>query len=172
MKRGSVLIVEDNPKEQMLIKLAFEEIGIRENIYTVDDGDEAISFLKRRRQYADFEKFVFPTFLLTDLKMPKVNGFELLLFLKRSHFTIIPTVVFTSSDDPADIECAYRLGANACHVKPTGMEGLCELLRRIYDYWMSAELPKTDESGRLLPADCKGKLSESFRHPVFFPNEE
>ena len=166
-----MLIVEDNPKEQMLIKMAFDEIGIREKVYAVDDGDEAISFLKRKGKFADSEKFVFPTFLLTDLNMPRVNGFELLLFLKRNDFTIIPTIVFTNSEDPDDIECAYRLGANAYHVKPTRMEGLCEQLRRIYDYWMSAELPNTDECGRLLPTDCKGKLSESFRHPVLFPDE-
>lgn len=133
MKRNSVLIVEDNPKEQMLLKMAFEEIGVRDNIYAVDDGDDAIAFLKRKGKFADSNRFVFPTFLLTDLKMPKVNGFELLFFLKRSNFTIIPTIVFTASDHPDDIKCAYQLGANAYHVKPVGMEGLCEKLRAIYD---------------------------------------
>jgi len=52
------------------------------------------------------------------------------------------------------------------------MEGLCEQLRRIYDYWMSAELPGPDDTGRLLPTVCKVKLSESFRHPVLFPDNE
>lgn len=171
MKKGSVLIVEDNPREQMLIKMAFEEIGIKENIYTVGDGNEAIAFLKRKGKYADCEKFVFPTFLLTDLKMPNVNGFELLMFLKRSNYTIIPTIVFSMSDDPDDIKNAYLYGANAYHVKTIGMEGLCEQLRKIYEYWTTMALPNVDEHGHFMPTNSKGKLSESVRHPVFFPGK-
>ncbi|HEV2327510.1 MAG TPA: response regulator [Verrucomicrobiae bacterium] len=172
MKRGSVLIVEDNPTENMLIKSAFEDIGVSERVYSVDDGDEAIAFLRRKGKYADCEKYVFPTFLLTDLNMPRVNGFELLLFLKRSHFKIIPTIVFTMSADPDDVKCAYLFGANAYHVKPPGMEGLHAQLRKIYDYWTTLELPGTDEHGCLLETDSTGKLSERMGHPVFIPEYE
>jgi CheY-like chemotaxis protein len=167
VKRGSVLIVEDNPTENMLIKSAFEDICVTEHIYSVEDGDDAIAFLRRKGKYADCEKYVFPTFLLTDLNMPRVNGFELLLFLKHSHFTIIPTIVFTMSTDPDDVKCAYMYGANAYHVKPPGLEGLHEQLRTIYDYWTTLELPVTDDHGHLLATDCTGKLSERMGHPVF-----
>lgn len=172
MKRGSVLIVEDNPTERMLIQSAFEEIGVRERIYAVEDGDEAIAFLRRKGQYADCEKYVFPTFLLTDLNMPRINGFELLLFLKRSHFTIIPTIVFTMSADADDIKCAYLFGANAYHIKPPGLEGLREQLRTIYQYWTTLALPNTDDHGRLLATDCSGKLSERMGHPVLISGYE
>jgi CheY-like chemotaxis protein len=172
VKRGSVLIVEDNPTENMLIRSAFEDLGVTERVYAVDDGDEAIAFLRRKGKYADCEKYVFPTFLLTDLNMPRVNGFELLLFLKRSHFTIIPTIVLTMSADPDDVKCAYLFGANAYHVKTPGMEGLHEQLRRIYEYWTTLELPGTDDYGRLLATDCSGKLSERVGHPVLITGYE
>jgi CheY-like chemotaxis protein len=168
MKKGSLLIVEDDQTERTLIYDAFERIGIKENIYAVDDGEEAIAFMKRKGEYSDPEKFVFPTILLTDLKMPKINGFELLLFLKRSQFTIIPTIVFTTSSDPDDIKNAFLLGANAYHVKPVAMEGLCQQLKKIYEYWIDVSLPDIDAHGRLLPTDSRGKLSETLRHPVMF----
>lgn len=167
MKKGSLLIVEDNPAERMAIEAAFEKIGVKENIYSVDDGDEAVAFMKREGKYADSNRFVFPTFLLTNLKMPRVNGFELLVFLKRSSFTIIPAIIFTASTDPDDIKHAFLLGANAYHVKPPNLEGLCQKLKRIYEYWTDVQLPHIDERGHLLPTDGAGKLSEKLRHPVF-----
>lgn len=169
MKKGSLLIVEDNPTERMAIETAFEKIGVKERVYAVDDGDEAIAFLRRQGKYADCEKYVFPTFLITDLKMPKVNGFQLLLFLKRSHFTIIPSIVFTASDDADDIKHSFLMGANAYHVKPVGMEGICRELTEIYRYWSRVRYPNVDENGRLLPTDSRGKLSETTGHPVLFP---
>lgn len=169
MKKGSLLIVEDNPTERMAIEMAFQKIGVKRNVYAVEDGDEAIAFLRRKGKYADSEKFPFPSFLITDLKMPKVNGFQLLLFLKRGNFTILPTIVFTTSDDPDDIKHAFLLGANAYHVKPVGMEAICEELREIYRYWMRVTFPKIDDNGRLLPTDGRGRLSETMGHPVFFP---
>lgn len=164
---GSILIVEDNQVEQMAIKTAFEKIGVKDTIYAVEDGEDAISFLQRKGEFADCKKFLFPTFLLIDLNMPRLNGFELLLFLKRTKLVIIPTIVFTMSSDPDDIKHAYLMGANAYHVKPVGMEGLCEQLRKIYDYWTTLELPKTDEYGNLLPT----QPSEKIRHPVFLGME-
>lgn len=166
MKKGSLLIVEDDTTERTLIREAFERIGIKENIYAVGDGEEAIAFMKRKGKYTNPEEFIFPTILLTDLKMPRVNGFELLFFIKRSHFTIIPTIVFTTSSDPDDVKNAFLLGANAYHAKPATMEELCRKLQKIYEYWMDVSLPNIDEHGHLLSTDSKGKLSETMHHPV------
>jgi len=157
---GSILIVEDNPAEQLLIKEAFEQIGVQDPIYTVNDGSEAIAFVKGQGQYADRKKFRYPTFLLTDLKMPKVNGFELLLYLKRSRLIVIPTIVFTMSDDKDDIKKAFMLGANAFHTKTHRMEGLIEQLTLIHKYWTSVQLPDVDEHGHVLPTHSHGKLGE------------
>lgn len=172
MKKGSLLIVENNRTEIELIRTVFEQIGIHERIYAVNDGAEAILFLKRKGKYADREKYLFPTFLLTDLNMPRVNGFELLLFLKRSNFMIIPTIIYTTSADPDDVKNAFLLGANAYHVKPPRMEGLCTQLKRIHDYWTCVEMPELDQNGRLVPTDSNGKLSPTLRHPVMLPDVE
>lgn len=167
MKRECViLVVEDNPTERILMREAFEEIGIGKRVYAVEDGAEAITFLKGEGQYADRKKFPFPTFLLTDLKMPKVNGFELLLFLKRSHLIVIPTVVLTMSSDRDDVKKAFLLGANAYHTKPGKMEDFCRLLKTIYEYWDAVEIPDIDEKGNLIATKGEGKLSEKMRHPI------
>ena len=166
MKQGTVLIVEDNPSEQLLIKTAFEEIGVTGGVQTADDGDVALAYLKGAGQFANRDLYPFPTFLLTDLKMPRMNGFELLLRMKRSHLIVIPTVVYSTSDDPDDIKWAYQLGANAYHVKPMDMDKLCGQLKRVYEYWINCTLPTIDKHGNLLPTSGAGKLHEKMRHPV------
>lgn len=164
--RGAILIVEDNPHEQLLVKTAFEELGVTDSIHVANDGEEAIAYLKGRGPFQDRQIYRFPTFLLTDLKMPRMNGFELLLFLKRSQMVIIPTIVLTMSSDQDDINKAYQLGANAFHTKPSHMEGLLEMLKRIHEYWNNLQLPDVDEAGNLKPTSNSGKLSEKMRHPV------
>jgi CheY-like chemotaxis protein len=167
-RRGTILIVEDNPNEQILIKHTLEDIGVGETIQTVNDGADAIAYLKGRGIYSDRQRFGFPTFLLVDLKMREVHGLELLLFLKRSNLIIVPTIILTSSSDRADVKRAFQFGANAYHVKPVKMECLREQLKLIHSYWTQVELPDMDEHGRLLPSDDDGKLGEQGRHPVNF----
>lgn len=158
-RRGSILIVEDNLHEQLLIKEAFHDLKVPEVVHTVSDGESAIAFLRGEEPYGDRQQYKFPTFMLVDLKMPKISGLELLLFLKRSNLIVIPTIVFTSSADADDVKTAYMLGANAFHCKPTQMEGLLRLLKSIYDYWSEVELPEVDgKYGKKLPAVvCRSK---------------
>ncbi len=159
MKRatGSILIVDDSPSEQLLIKEAFRDLGVMDVIHIANDGEEAIAYLKGHGKYSDRQKFQFPTFLLTDLKMPKINGFELLSFLKRSHFIIIPTIVWTMSRDEDDIQHSYLLGANAYHTKPTQKEEFLKLLKKLYEYWAEVQLPDLDADGNLRRAKQSGK---------------
>jgi CheY-like chemotaxis protein len=167
MQRPIILIVEDDLNDQFLLKTAFKQIGVNDPIYVVNDGTEAIAYLKGTGQYADRDKFLFPTILLVDLKMPKLNGFELLRFLKNNpHLVVIPTVVFTSSADRNDVANAYLFGANAYHVKPPTLEKICHQLKVMHDYWITCEIPDIDKSGRLLPTNSSGKLSEKIPHPV------
>ena len=168
MKRatGSILIVDDNPNEQSFIKDAFRELGVQETIHIANDGEEAIAYLKGQGQYRDRQKFQFPTFLLTDLNMPKMNGFELLSYIKRSHFIIIPTIVWTISSDDADIQQAYLLGANAFHTKPSGREGFLQSLKKLYAYWAEVQLPDIDENGNLRRAERTGKFGLLIRPTI------
>ena len=160
---GSILIVEDNRTERLLIKEAFQELGVKDAVHILDDGEDAIAFLKGKGEYSDRKKFKFPTLLVTDLRMPRVNGFELLSFIKRSHLIIIPTIVLTASCDLADIKQAYLLGVNAFHKKPENREGFLQLLKNLHDYWHDVELPEIDENGNFKPANGTHKLGLNIR---------
>ena len=154
-EKGSILMVGADRGEQLLIKEVFRELRIPDLLYIVRDGEEAIDFLKGEGGYADRKKFKFPTILLTELRMPKIDGFDLLLFIKRSNLIIIPTIVLTSSSDVDDVNRAYLLGANAFHNKPVELEGLLMVLKNIYDYWARVEIPDVDENGVVKPVSMK-----------------
>lgn len=145
--KGSILIVEDNLEEQLLIRKAFEEFQVTDTVHAVNDGEEAIAYLKGDRPFSDRQEYLFPTFLITNLNMPRVNGFELLLFIKRSKLIIIPAIVLSTSANPHDLHRAYLFGVNAFHIKPPQKEEFMEVLRRIYEYWTKVETPEVDEFG-------------------------
>jgi CheY-like chemotaxis protein len=162
MRKAVILIVDDDANDQFLIKTAFRDAGITDTIQTVNDGAEAISYLKGNGKFADRDAYLFPTFVLTDLKMPRVNGFELLRFLKSNpQLIVVPAVVFTSSADRDDVKRAYLFGANAYHVKSQTLDGLCEQLKLVHEYWTSCEVPEVDKTGNLLPTESGGKLADN-----------
>ena len=161
MLRPVILIVDDDSNDQLLIKTAFKQIGVTDPIFSANDGVEALAYLKGAGQYNDRERFPFPTVLMVDLKMPKMNGFELLRYLKNdTNFAVLPTCVFTSSSDSNDVANAYLFGANAYHVKPSSLDQLCRHLKTMHDFWITCEIPETDKSGHLIPTDSRGKLSD------------
>lgn len=155
----TILIVEDDSNDQLLIVDAFRKVGINAPIQVVGDGVEAIAYLNGDGKYADRTKYQYPTFVMTDLKMPKMNGFEVLQNIKRNPlWAIIPTVVFSASADLNDIQQAYRLGASSYHVKPTSSEELRKQLKLLYDYWMTCEVPQVDSTGKQVETKSHGKL--------------
>jgi len=104
---------------------------------------------------------------MTDLRMPKADGFALLEHVKNNPtWNIIPTVVITASSDLDDIKKSYMLGASSYHVKPNGYDALREQLRILHDYWMTCEVPGVDATCKQLPTDSKGKLGERFGQPT------
>jgi CheY-like chemotaxis protein len=99
----------------------------------VADGEEALDFIYARGRFADRP---LPHLILLDLKMPKVNGLEVLAQVKAdNNLSAIPIVVLSSSERPEDIDAAYRLGSNCYVAKPVGGAGLMAGLRRIAEYW-------------------------------------
>jgi CheY-like chemotaxis protein len=129
----------------------------------VNDGAEAISYFIGEGEYADRDKFAYPTFVLTDLKMPRADGFAVLEFLKGNpEWAIIPTIVLSASHDLDDIKKAYMLGANSYHVKPRTQAMLQKQLAVIHAYWMTCEVPQVDIHGKQLRTDSSGKLGERF----------
>jgi CheY-like chemotaxis protein len=138
----TILIVEDNPNDVLLLQKALTKAGITNPVQVVEDGVDAISYLRGVDKFKDRAEFPFPSVVFTDLKMPRMGGFEVLEWL-RSHqeCSVIPVIMLTNSRIDEDIRRAYQLGANSYIVKPQEFEKLVELLRVAYDYWSWCEKP-------------------------------
>ncbi|MEW6160401.1 MAG: response regulator [Verrucomicrobiota bacterium] len=139
---GLVLIAEDDPNDAYFIQRAFQKCGFRRTPHVCPDGMETIEYLEGRGTYADRRHYPFPRLLVTDLKMPRFNGFELLKWLhEHPDFMVVPTVVMTSSKDPGDVKYAYCLGANAYLTKPTSPVELEQAIRSLLEFWKWCEIP-------------------------------
>lgn len=163
---STILIVDDQPNDLVLIERAFRAIGVTDPIHTVGGGEEAIAYMMGHGKYADRTTYAYPTFITIDLKMPGDDGFAVLEHIKKNpQWAIIPTVILTSSEDLDDIKKAYILGASSYHLKPPTTEGLREQLKVLHDYWMTCQVPQVDSTGRQLHTDSQGKLGERFAQP-------
>ncbi len=168
MKRQieSILVVEDDANDRILLQLAFDRIGVTDPIHIVENGLEALAYLQGIGRYADRARFPYPSFLITDLKMPELDGLAVLAHLKDCpEQTIIPTIVFSASSDPDDIRLAYSLGANSYIVKPVELEELFRILKLTYDYWQVCDFPYTAPDGRHVATSSAGKLGNALRSP-------
>jgi CheY-like chemotaxis protein len=160
---STIMIVDDDPNDLILIERAFRAIGVREPIHTINGGLEAIAYMRGDGKFADRLLYAYPTFITTDLKMPGADGFAVLEYRRdHSEWAVIPTVVLTSSSDLDDIKKAYMLGATSYHVKPSSPEDLRRQLKVLHDYWITCEVPEVDITGRRLLTDSQGKLGERF----------
>lgn len=159
----TILVVDDDPNDLLLIKAAFKAAGVTSKIQTVEGGREAIAYLKGEGEYADRDAYGYPDFVLSDLKMPGLDGFGVLEYLRNNpESAIVPTVIFSGSQDNDDIKKAYALGASSYHVKPSGPGELRTLVKVLHDYWMLCEAPEVDVDGKQLDTDSAHKLGERF----------
>ena len=132
-------------------------------MHLMNNGLEAIAYMMGEGKFSDRDKFCYPTFIMTDLKMPGADGFAVLDFLKKNPaWAVIPTIVFTASTDLDDIKKAYMLGASSYHVKPATAEALAHQLRVLHAYWITCEVPQVDSTGKQLQTNSRGKLGERF----------
>jgi len=144
MLRGklTILMVEDDSADVVLLRRALEKGTGSHTLNVVNDGEEAVAYLCGRGQYADRSAFPFPNIILTDLKMPRMGGFDLLRWLhQHPECSVIPTIVFTGSAVASDVETAYSLGANSYMVKPSSLNDLMELVQSTSNYWSRCERP-------------------------------
>ncbi|MCI0744513.1 MAG: response regulator [Verrucomicrobia subdivision 3 bacterium] len=125
----TVLVAEDTPSDALFLERAFCKVGLTKPVEVLPDGSEVIAYLSGSGKYADRARFPLPTLLFTDLKMPRVNGFDLLIWLREHPQCAIPTVVFSDSGAVEDVKRAYQLGATAYLVKPGTVEELEDLVR-------------------------------------------
>lgn len=137
-----ILLVEDNDDDISLLKRAFLKAGIDAPVHSCSDGAEAIEYLHGEGNYSDRNKFPFPRVLITDLKMPRCSGFDLLQWLdQHPDCSVIPTIVLTSSREEKDVKKAFELGANCYFQKPSTFTELCELVRLSHEFWSRSILP-------------------------------
>ncbi|MCE9638747.1 MAG: response regulator [Betaproteobacteria bacterium] len=135
---GEVLMVDDSVDDVELAVTVLSSYWPADRIAVVHDGAEAGDYLYRRGRYANREPG-HPVLILLDIKMPKVDGLELLLVLKSDEFLKpIPVVMLTSSREERDVRASYRLGTNAYVVKPLVFAEFQDTLRRLGAFWLSA----------------------------------
>src|SRR6266850_3873045 len=133
-----ILLAEDREDDAILIRKAFARTGISNPIYVVHDGEEAVHYLEGSGKYSNRELYPLPDLLLLDLKMPRMDGFEVLQWLREhSELKGLRVVVLTSSQDIYDVNKAYSLGANSFLVKPLEFENYTALTRTLAKFWFA-----------------------------------
>ncbi|RPI33526.1 MAG: response regulator [Nitrospiraceae bacterium] len=137
-----ILLVEDNPTDAELTMRALKKKNIANKIHWVKDGAAALEYVFCTGEYSDREIDHIPKVILLDLKLPKVNGIEVLKKIKADERTKhIPVVVLTSSKEEPDVKTCYDLGVNSYIVKPVEFEGFAEAVQELGLYWMLLNQP-------------------------------
>ncbi|MDH7596438.1 MAG: response regulator [Methanothrix sp.] len=134
---SSVLLVEDDENHASLFIRSFEEMNMG-RIYWVSDGEQALDFLLHRGRYVDSSISPRPDLILLDLRLPRMDGMDLLKEIKRSEdLRSIPVVILTTSKNRHDIRNAYMNHANSYLIKPLGFNKFQELARTVCTYWLT-----------------------------------
>ncbi len=132
-----ILIIEDSLYDAELIIRALKKDNPDINVEIMTDGEEAIEFLERMV----IKKFQYPKLIILDLKLPKINGIEVLTYLKQNEVTeSIPVVILSSSDEKSDVKRCYQLGANSYVLKDIEVENFFNSLASISNYWLQLNL--------------------------------
>jgi two-component system, response regulator len=142
MKRGVILLVEDQQDDVDLTLRAFSRSAVSHEIVTVRDGQEALDFLFTTGRYAGRDRGLLPSVVLLDLKLPKVNGLEVLRRIRADERTrLIPVVVLTSSSEDRDILDCYGGGANSFICKPVNFSEFINTANELGRYWLEMNQP-------------------------------
>ena len=136
-----VLLVEDDPGDVLMTREAFEHHKIRDHLHVVNDGEQALQFLRRTGEYASAPR---PGLILLDLNLPRRDGLEVLAELKEDPaLRVIPVVILTTSQADEDILRSYALHANAYVSKPVDFERFMDVIRQIDNFFITVvELPR------------------------------
>jgi two-component system response regulator len=142
LNQVEVLLVEDNIHDAEMTIRALKKVNLSNNLVHVKDGEEALDFIFARGKFAGRETVNRPRVILLDIKMPKVDGIEVLRQLKSSENSkTIPVVIMTSSKEEQDIISSYQLGVNSYVVKPVDFEGFAKAVSELGLYWLLTNQP-------------------------------
>ncbi|MFK4724688.1 DNA-binding response OmpR family regulator [Bradyrhizobium niftali] len=134
-KLGRILLVEDDPRDIELTLTALQEYNLANEVMVVRDGQEALDYLYRRGEFSERDPSP-PAVLLLDLKLPKINGLEVLQQVRADQqFKVLPIVVLTSSHEERDVVRSYELGVNAYVVKPVDFHEFVNAVKELGVFW-------------------------------------
>jgi CheY-like chemotaxis protein len=137
MEKKTILLVEDNPDDELLTIRAFEKNNLRNEVIIVRDGAEALDYLFGTGAYSDRDTRVMPQFILLNLHIPKIDGFEVLKRLRSDERTkLLPVVIFTASKEERDLLESYQLGSNNYIRKPLDFNQFAEKIRQLGLHWL------------------------------------
>jgi CheY-like chemotaxis protein len=140
-KIAQILLVEDNPMDVILTLDAFKEARLKNKISVAKNGQEALDYLFGQEKYADRTIFPMPNLILLDLKMPGIDGFEVLRRIKSTDMLKrIPVIILTSSKEEGDRTLSYDIGANSYLMKPISFDGFVDVVKKIDDYWFTLNI--------------------------------
>lgn len=138
-----ILLVEDNPDDVELTRIAFREAKVANQLVVASDGAEALDYLFARGRYADRNPDDLPSIVLLDLNLPKVDGREVLQAIRANEKTrSLPVVVLTTSTEPFDVEASYALGVNSYIQKPVDFERFVWAVQQVGLYWLVLNHPR------------------------------
>lgn len=142
---AEILLIEDSADDATFFKHAFEKAGMTARLRIVVDGAEALEFISSTGRYANRSATTHPKVIVLDLKLPKVDGQEVLRRLKREPSTLnIPIVVFSSSPEERDLVACYNLGVSSYVVKPMDIHRFSQSVRQLCEYWVGLnQIPKS-----------------------------
>jgi CheY-like chemotaxis protein len=137
MDNKVILLVEDNPDDEALTLRALKKNHVLNEVVVVRNGLEALDYLFATGAYADRDRRVIPQLILLDLKLPKMDGLEVLRRIRADDRTrLLPVVILTSSDEERDVIAGYKLGANSYVRKPVDFTQFAEAVRQLQLYWL------------------------------------
>ena len=144
MNEGEILLVEDNPDDAELTRIAFAEADIPNPLVVVRDGAQALDYLFARGAWAERDPARQPALMLLDLNLPKLDGREVLQAIRGDARTrTLPVVVLTTSVEPFDVEASYALGVNSYIRKPVDFEEFVSAVRQVGQYWLVLTQPRS-----------------------------
>ena len=146
MMHKEILLVEDNPDDVELTRIAFTQAKIANKLVVARDGAEALDYLFARGAHADRDPTQLPSIVLLDLNLPKVDGREVLQAIRANELTrSVPVVVLTTSVEPFDVEASYALGVNSYIQKPVDFEHFVWAVQQVGLYWLVLNHPREGE---------------------------
>jgi CheY-like chemotaxis protein len=133
-----ILLAEDLENDVFLVRRAFAKAGVNNPLFIVRDGEECLAYLNGVGKYANRDEYPLPHILLLDIKMPKVDGFEVLKEIRKNKsLAPVRIIMLTSSQEVFDINKAYEMGANSFLVKPHEFENYADMMRTLSSFWLN-----------------------------------